>query len=220
MSSSIDDVLARLGRPALVADEIKNPVTDILCRQGPPLGGLSEAWPQKDGKDLLPLLSLCVRELPFAPAFLQGFDYWTFFIEPETWEQIDRDGSLVVRRYKSVIGLRQLVAPPSIKPKPLHLRFRKVVDYPDQDALHETWAEQPALLRWLDSRAGELRERFPCHYGIKIGGYPQLIQPTAFLKTLDPDFQIQIDCSEYYHYGDSGIGYVCSGLSYACWETL
>jgi hypothetical protein len=64
-------------------------------------------------------------------------------------------------------------------------------------------------------------ERFPCHSGIKLGGYPLLIQSIeAFLASRDPDFQMQIDGSDCYMYGDTGIGYIPSKLSAIVWETM
>jgi hypothetical protein len=220
MIPNIDDLLKQTGRPALVGEEVADPSGNVLCRQGPPLAAADESWPLKDDVPLLPILSIHTRELPFVPAFLQGFDYWTFFVDLETCEQIIKDGSLVVRRYKRALGLRPLPPPPSIKPQPIGLRFRKVIDYPCDEALYDVWSDRPELLQAHEARAAELRDRFPCHSGIKIGGYPLLIQPTAFLKTLDPNFQIQIDISNSFHYGDSGIGYLCMGLSYAVWETI
>jgi hypothetical protein len=56
--------------------------------------------------------------------------------------------------------------------------------------------------------------------GIKLGGYPLLIQSTAFLMTLDPDFQLQVDATSLYTSADSGIGYICDNLTSAIWETM
>ena len=66
----------------------------------------------------------------------------------------------------------------------------------------------------------EKLEGFKCHAGIKLGGYPHLIQETAFLQSLEPDFQIQIDITELYSYGDSGVGYFHDDLSAVIWETM
>jgi hypothetical protein len=219
MTADIDEILTGAGRLALVAENAGD-ADDVLCRQGPPLAAEHESWPHKDSVPLLPILSIHTPELPFVPSFLQGFDYWAFFIEPETCEQVVEDGSLVVRKYESVARLQQLPPPLSIEPQPLRLRFHEVIDYPCDEAIENVWSDQPDLIQAYKSRADELREKFPCHSGIKLGGYPLLIQPTAFLRTFGPDFQIQIDISEYFHYGDSGIGYLCDGLSYGLWETI
>ncbi|HUE71018.1 MAG TPA: hypothetical protein VMP01_09025 [Pirellulaceae bacterium] len=168
----------------------------------------------------MPVLSILVAELPYRPPFLEGAAYWSLFTKRHCSESWVGDHTLVVRKYPDITPLRPLPVPPGIKLPPLPLRFHEVIDYPCDEALLEILSDQPLLLRAYESRADELRERFPCHSGIKLGGYPLLIQQTAFLMCLGPDFAIQIDISSYFHYQDAGIGYVNKDLTYACWETL
>lgn len=218
MDSDIESFLTKHALRALVAQECAG--ENLLCRQGPPLGAAAETWPEGDGVPFVPILSILVAELPYRPPFLEGAAYWSLFIKRHCSETWVGDHTLVVRKYADIAPLRLLRVPPEIKSPPLPLRFREVIDYPCDEALLEILSDQPSLLRAYESRDDELRERFPCHDGIKLGGYPLLIQPTGFLKCLDPDFAIQIDISSYFHYQDSGIGYFQKDLSYACWETL
>jgi hypothetical protein len=167
-----------------------------------------ESWPLKGGRPLVNVLNIRTAELPAIPTFLGGSAYWSFFLEPQAFEQVVSDGSLVVRRYESTAALRPL-PPPSSQASPLRLRFRAVTDYPSGFALAKCLPETTIL-----------EDRFPCHAGIKLGGYPHMIQGTAFLESLEPDFQIQLDCSNFYSYADSGIGFVYDGLSAVIWESL
>ena len=221
MAADINAFLAKTGRPALVAQQCdSNESENVLCCQGPPIGFADEEWPATDGLPFVPVLSIHNVELPFTPWFLEGSAFWSLFIAQDRYEHVVRDGSLVVRKYTSIAGLGQKRAPRGIKSKVLPLRFLEVRDYPSQTALHEILLDTPKLLSDYEARADELGKRFPCHHGIKLGGYPYLIQETAFLKRLNPNFAVQIDSSSYFHYGDSGIGYFNEDLSYACWETL
>jgi len=218
------------GRRALVAKEC-NPADAavIRCRQGSPLGQPHEGWPHRGDVPLFPILGLHTPELPFVPPFLEGYSYWTFFFELDRFEQGIEDGSLVVRRYRDIAGLEVLAAPssrellaadesfdPTVRP----LRFHEVRDYPSWSALNRCLADRPDLLQQYRARAQELDERYPCHSGIKLGGHPHLIQETAFLMSLDSDFQMQWDGNDYYMYADSGIGYVYRNLTAVLWETM
>lgn len=211
MQQSPEESLAALGRRALVGDEIPSAdAPDLLCGQGRPLGYAGESWPTKDGNALVCILTIYTPELPEVPDFLRAAEYWAFFIEPRSYEQVAEDGSLVVRQYRSITSLCLLPQPAGAKGIPLQLRFREIIDYPSDFALAKA---PPAVAHAAESR-------FECHSGIKLGGYPHLIQETAFLESLDPDYQIQLDCSNYYMYADSGIGYVYAGLSAVIWETM
>jgi hypothetical protein len=163
------------------------------------------------------ILSLYIPELPYVPDFLRPFAYWAFFIEPDRHEHTHSDGSLVVRRYSDRAALKPLS---TSETQTLELLFHEVTDYPSPIAIREVLATQPRLREIYDHHADALSERYPCHAGIKLGGYPHLIQATAFLATLEPDFQIQIDTTDVYAYADSGIGYFYGDLSAVIWESL
>jgi hypothetical protein len=215
MQPELERLLVSLGRPALVAEAGG---VGGLCQQGGlPLGLPTDRWPTQLGVPLLPILSLSTSELPFVPSFLADQAYWCFFIKPGSFEQGVASGSLVVRSYLSLDGLVPLPAGAPLRRATLGLRFSAVTDYPSSYAVSASLADRPALLAAYGSAESI---RFPCHAGIKLGGYPHLIQPTAFLASFDPDFQVQLDSTEFYEYADSGVGYVYGGLSATIWESM
>ncbi len=185
-----------------------------------PLGHAGETWPVKKGAPLFPVLSIHVAELPHVPDFLEGAEYWSLFIEPHQFEQATDDGSLVVRRYPHISGLEPLRPSTDTMPARLALRFRQVVDFPSSCALEQALRSNPALLSTYREQSDDLEDLFPCHDGIKLGGYPLLVHGTTFLQSLHPDFQIQLDTTELYSYADSGVGYVYGGLTAAIWESM
>src|SRR5262249_41009961 len=97
-------------RPAVVGRETPHqPKSRTLSRMGGGfLGRPGESVPRLNGAPLFPLFSVHVPDLSFVPSFLVGFEYWTFFIEADAWEQTGEEGSLVVRRYPSARGLEPL----------------------------------------------------------------------------------------------------------------
>ena len=230
MTGDIEAFLIETGRPALVAKTYKlEDAAAIRCRQGRPLAAPHEVWPHISDTPLYPILALYTPELPFVPAFLDAYSYWTFFIELEcTYLGID-NGSFVVRRYRELAGLEPLTFPSSFGTEfddtgfydtELALRFHEVRDYPSTTALRFCLADRPDLLQQYEARIQELGKRYPCHWGIKLGGYPNLIQETSFLMSLDSDFQMQLGGSDYYMYADCGIGYVYDNLAHVIWETM
>jgi hypothetical protein len=209
MQQSLEEALVALGRTALVASELEgDDGSTLLCGQGQPLAGPGETWPSRSGRRLVNVLNVNTAELPSVPAFLNRAAYWSFFITPDAFEQSVSDGTLLVRPYPSVQSLRPLTPPDSLA-APVRLRFAAEVDYPLGFALAKCLPEATAF-----------EDQYPCLSGIKLGGYPHMIQGTAFLESLDPEFQIQLDCSSHYCYGDSGIGFVYGGLSAVIWECV
>lgn len=219
MSTSIDQYLESLARRALLATQLPASGEDVHCCQGgEPLGLPGESWPEFEGERMFPVLTISTGELPFVPSFLRGADSWTFFIQPGAWEHATSDGSLVVRRYSSpprVEGRRHAASPPR-----LGLEFHEVLDYPSEEAIFEALADSPVALQEFEQDCERLVESFPCHSGIKLGGYPYLIQPGGFLASLASGFEIQIDVTDLYMYADSGVGYIYDGLSKATWSTM
>ena len=169
---------------------------------------------------MFPMLCVSTAELPFVPSFLSGAAYWAFFIRPDEFEQTVDDGSLVVRRYERIAGLQPLSPPDASRRHSIELRFSETQDYPGGFALVEALRGPPELLTDYEGHADSLARRFPCHSGIKLGGYPHMIQGTAFLESLDPDYQAQVDSTELYSYADSGIGYLYDDLRAVIWECM
>jgi hypothetical protein len=176
------------------------------------LGLPGEAWPALNGEPLFPILTIATRELPFVPVFLSGNEYWAVFIQRDQYEQSVNDGSLVVRRYPRISELVPLPQPIGAPSKSLGLSFSTVTDYPSRIALRTIIGD--------DVDHEDLDELYPCHAGIKLGGWPLLVQGTAFLATAEPDFQIQLDVTELYMYADTGIGYVYGRLEAIIWESM
>jgi hypothetical protein len=210
-----------MARPALVGRETPHrPRSRTLSRIGGGfLGSPGELAPRLNGALLFPLLSVHVPELAFVPTFLAGFEYWTFFIKADAWEQTVEDGSLVVRRYPRAKGLEPLGELSDEDTWPVwDLTFTEVRDHPSRLTLDSVIAERGE--RATEEEIRSVLREYRCHGGVKLGGYPLLVQETAFLKTLDPDFQLQFDSCPAYEYADSGIGYVYSDLRAMNWESL
>ena len=224
MQSSFRKLVESKARRALVASTTlrasERDESPVSRQGGIPLGFSDEEWPKFDGVPLFPILSVFAPELPFVPRFLEGFDYWSFFIVRDDFEQVVDDGSMVVRRYETTAGLVPLQAPEDQDSRLIELTFAEVRDYPSDFAFDEVIQHDNQIARIAGNGWEEELKSYPCHDGIKLGGYPRLIQGTAFLLSLDPDYEIQIDMTELYTYGDSGIGYVFGGLSAAIWETF
>ncbi len=209
---------------ALVADELPPDNSDgqgPLCRQGGiPLGISGEKWPEKDGEPLFPILTIATKELPFVPEFLSEYEYWAIFLQLDDFNQITKDGSLVVRKYSTLKGLEPIKPTYKNENKYIELRFKEVQDYPSYSAVFRALEEDNELKSRFNPDWPDKLDEYECHSGIKIGGYPLLIQGTVFLENLNPDFQIQIDSTDLYSYCDSGIGYIYSNMSAAIWETM
>ena len=216
---SIEQYFKSLSRRALVASELENGDASVLSGQGGhPLCHSGETWPEHEGSPLLTILTVDTRELPFIPNFLKGTEYISLFILQDEWSHTTEDSSLVVRWY-SELPESTLEGGPETEPR-LALTFREVVDYPHPDVIDILLADQPELEQEYDQRRDELAEAYPCHTGLKLGGYPYLVQDTAFLQEEDPDYEIQLDATSFYSFADGGIGYVDRDLESIHWETL
>ena len=208
----IQERLVSLGREALLADNGSPESTVLSSQGGVPLGLPGETWPALNGEYLFPILTIATVELPVIPAFLLGNEYWSFFIQRDQYEQSVNRGSLVVRRYPRLSELVPLPQPIELPSKRLGLSFSTVTDYPSGIALTKILGD--------DDNHENLDEKYPCHAGIKLGGWPLLVQGIAFLATAEPDFQIQLDITDLYMYADSGIGFVYGGLDAIIWESM
>ena len=235
MTLAVRKELTKLGRQALVATKARKGAPTLCGQGGSPLGRSEESWPVANGEPLFPILTIHTPELPHVPEFLAAAAYWSFFIQRDLVEQSTDKGTFVVRSYADKDGLIPLKPPlsrtaprarsarvltrttkPSRRPEPLgrlDFSFRRVTDYPSSAAIRKIWKVD-------DDEALDLSKEFPCHSGTKLGGFPHLIQQTAFLMTKTPDFQMQFDITDLYRYADSGIGYVYRGLKSIIWESM
>ena len=221
MTESLESFLSSLERRALLATPLPEASDDLITAQGGvPLGRPGELWPEHDGRPLFPILSVRTSELPFVPSVFEHDAYLVIFIKKDEYEVATNDGSLVLRRYQDMAELVPLAVPPGAETTRLPLGFKEVRDFPDPSVISDALEERPELRGAYKQESDLWDSAFPCADGIKIGGYPRLIQETAFLKSLDPDFAMQIDGTDLYSYGDSGIGYLDADLSYLLWESF
>ena len=221
MTESLESFLSNLERRALLATPLPEAGDDLLTAQGGiPLGSAGESWPEHDGQPLFPMLSVQTSELPFVPPIFGGDAYVVIFIKADEYEVATNDGTLVLRRYSEMTGLVPLAVPPEAETTRLPLGFKEIRDFPEPSVISEALEDRPELLEAYEQESDKWESAFPCADGIKIGGYPLLIQETAFLKSLDPDFAIQLDGTDLYSYGDSGVGYVDADLGYILWESF
>ena len=184
-------------------------------------GEVNEEWPFFDSKPLVPVLSILTQELPYVPT---NFDNLAL-INIYAWEDYapigEDDGSVVIKTYKSIDGLVPLRKPESINKPCFRIKWEKKNDFQDTSQLEESLTESE--FQEYKTRIDELNKKFPNNYGIKIGGWPTLVQETYFLKFDEPEFVFQVDCNEVFMFCDSGIGYVFNSSKHGWtshWETM
>lgn len=160
-----------------------------------------EKWPEYNGNLLTPLCQLNISSLPYKPDELKEIVFMTVFID-ENGLNKSTNKTVIVRTYKSLEDLVELEQPnynSSIKPFQLEPYLEKN-DCP-------TWDDCPMKI------PEEFEENYEIHFenkaGIKIGGWPSLIQGEIFLESNDAEYIFQIDSIEKanWQWGDGGVGY-------------
>ena len=168
-----------------------------------------ENWPLSNNEPMIPLCQLNLSDLPFKPTILDDIDFITLFIDPENIPSNDEPNGngWCLRAYKNNDNLVPLQKPDfhsevkafQLKPKFVENDFPCYEDSP---------VEIP------EKYEDEYDELFPNIEGIKIGGWPTLIQgeifwPDAVDESCTPEFVFQINSIEKAHWqwGDGGVGY-------------
>lgn len=173
-----------------------------------------EDWPEWQGKELCPLLQLNLLDLPYLPRRLQDVAFLTLFVHPEHYPEDSPNGTTwLLRAYDSVDGLVPLTPPTldwSVKRQALDVA-RLVEDYPSFEDLGEDLPDQ----LW-DS----FHHQYSTRDGIKVGGWPRLLQGTLPWGAhrphpAGPEYAIQVDSMVElnWSWGDVGCAYIARGTT-------
>lgn len=172
------------------------------------LGYAEESYPlDVNGQPMLPLMQLCLIDLPFIPPVLQNTKVMTVFISSEFFDETE--GNFCIREYPSLEGLVKMDFVGSfeeIKAMPL---FPTLIenDYPKWDSrdipidLEDiiVQMEKEEGVAYYDDIYEENKE------GHKIGGYPDYCQSSdGFEAGYEFVFQIASDVQAGLNIGDSG----------------
>lgn len=196
----VDCFLAREEAPS------KQPKELVSCTGGVFWGKAGEQWPRSaTGEPLIPWLQIVCTEMKglYGPFYRKQLV--SFFIK----ENFDEVGAVskpdasdfVVREYPLGEKLAPLQRPAGLRRHKFHrVVWKKTPDYPAISKYHGLFddAVYTALCK-------AKRLKFQNRNGIKIGGWPTPLQSP---QRYPGAYALQIDMTDNYQYGDSGIGYL------------
>ena len=146
------------------------------------------------------------KDLPNNSVF-ENVKALAFYIDEEFYDFdhiAEENSQIVVREYKESDGIVLLKKPGGLGGHPPYsLMWSQVKAYPSMSYFYEGFTE--GIYDYFCEN-GE-KEGLSNHGGIKIGGWPTLVQREYENMELDQHL-LQIDMTENYMYGDSGICYV------------
>ena len=100
------------------------------------------------------------------------------------------------------------------------LQWKLQKDYPGYGQLSCDRLDHISLEEY-ESNSEIYEKKYPNFSGIKVGGWPRLIQETYFLMEGDADYVLQIDQTDVYCYCDCGIGYLFKSKDWwTHWDTF
>jgi uncharacterized protein YwqG len=177
-------------------------------------GSGDEDWPFADGKPMLPLFQLDIKELPHIPKQLKPYDFLTVFIShsPVTSFLSNNGEGWLIRTYSDKSSLIPITPPPQLesKIKPCLITWsRSKKDAPDWEDAWEITDVSP--INNTTDGIDLYYERYENFDGTKIGGWPSLIQTELSYPSKAFVFQIASEPEADWMWGDAGIGYF--GLS-------
>ena len=178
------------------------------------LAAPDEAWPLTDGKPMHALCQVNVKELPFRPTGLDDVEFITVFIGPDDLPDQSANGTnWCLRAYpdsKSLVSLSQVDSGSQIKALPMRPQIVEA-DYP-------MWEDVDIDLP--EAIADDYYDHFANAGGLKIGGWPTLIQSEICWAPWNkhpalPRYVFQIDSTEKgnWMWGDCGVGYFGRGTA-------
>lgn len=184
----------------------KQPAKDQSFYGGSFYGKGGENWPTYEDRALIPWLFLSKKDLPQSNIF-QEIKALAFYIDEEffDFDHIAEEGSqIVVRAYKNSDELMLLEKPYNFKGHPPYiLNWSEVKDFPSMSHFYEAFTEE--IYDYFCKN--EEKENLTNQSGIKLGGWPTLVQREYGYMDLERHV-LQIDMTENYMYADSGICYV------------
>lgn len=176
------------------------------------VGKKGEAWPVSNGNPMLPICQINLTEITGIPENLSDIKFLALFVDSEELPTDEPNGKAwMIRTYQDIDELIEMEIPTLDSPiKPFPLKAYKIdVDYP---CLEDCPIEIP------NEFEDDYYELFPNQGGIKIGGWPTLIQSEIFWAPYnrhpaEPEYVFQIYSIEKanWYWGDSGVVYIGRG---------
>lgn len=178
------------------------------------LAAPDEEWPLTDGKPMHALCQINVEELPFRPVGLEDIGFVAVFVGPEFLPNRAANGTnWCLRAYPTIealVPLSQIDSAGQIRALPMRGRIVQE-DYPK-------WEDACATLP--DEFGNDYYDHFENVGGLKIGGWPTLIQSEIFWAPGNkhpaaPRYVFQIDSTAKgnWMWGDGGVGYFGRGTT-------
>lgn len=167
------------------------------------VAGADETWPYANDKPMISLCQINLCEFPFKPDLLNDIALITVFIDSNQIpdEEAINGTSWCLRAYETIdelVRLPQLKVPSPIKPMPM-IPVMIEQDFP-------TWEDCPVP---IPARFEEnYSERFPNTEGVKLGGWPTLLQgELSWASASEFAFQLDSVVKARWQWGDNGVAY-------------
>lgn len=176
------------------------------CTGGVFWGTSGESWPvTADGRPLIPWLQIACTEMDRLYGAFYKRKSVCFYIRQDFSDYEARSSlegaDFVVREYGPDDDLLPLVRPSTLKGHPYHqVSWKASQDYPSISKYHELFDEAV-----YSSICEKKNFKYENRSGIKIGGWPTPVQRD---QEYPGSYDLQIDMTENFMYGDSGIGYL------------
>ena len=178
----------------------------VSCTGGAFWGKPGEKWPVSGkGDPLIPWLQIVCTEMDGLYGAFYKRKAVSFYIRQDPDESQAQSAfdaaDFVVREYGLDDDLVPLARPKALQGHPFHrVVWKKSKDYPSLSKYFELFEE-----RVYDSLCKIKNFKYENQSGIKIGGWPTPVQRG---QEYPGSHDLQIDMTENYMYGDSGIGYL------------
>lgn len=177
----------------------------LVCKDG-------EQWPENNGEEMIPICQINLKELSDLPGNINDLDFLTLFVGPQNLPDNDPNGvNWLIRTYESIEELILINQPNVQFPiKPFQMKSEKVeTDFP-------CWEDCPIEIP--EEMEDGYYDLFPNVEGIKIGGWPSLVQSEIFWAPYnkheaEPEYVFQINSvfKSNWQWGDSGVAYIGRG---------
>lgn len=184
----------------------KQPTELVSCTGGVFWGQPGETWPNSsNGKPLIPWLQLVCTEMkglygPFYRRTAVCFYIDEQFSDAEAVPKPD-GSDFVVREYPLGAKLAPLRRPAVLERHKFHrVAWHKTPDYPSISKYRGLFEEFV-----YSALCDDKRLKYVNRSGLKIGGWPTPVQAG---QRYPGEFDLQIDMTQNFTYGDSGIGYL------------
>lgn len=172
----------------------------------------NESWPESNGQPMIPICQLNLSGLSDIPESLKDVKLLTLFIDSNDFPDDQPNGEgWLIRTYSDLQEL-EVMEKPSIhfSIKPFQLKASSIDnDFP---------SFEDCPIKIPEEFEEDYYDLFPNQEGIKIGGWPTLIQSEIYWAPLnkhpaEPEFIFQIDsiAKANLNWGDNGVAYIGRG---------